>query len=88
MHYTKLGSLYIRNHFQIVAHLLIFNVRVVNLVFVQATGSSWYEDFMYCKCCYDLRQKGNFCPLCLQCYHDSDFTTKVTHIYIHVGAQY
>lgn len=37
----------------------------------------WYEDFMYCKSCYDLKQKGNFCPLCLQCYEDSDFTTKV-----------
>ena len=32
---------------------------------------------MYCKTCYNLRQKGNFCPLCLQCYQDSDFTTKV-----------
>ena len=37
----------------------------------------WYADFMYCKTCYDLKQKGNFCPLCLQCYQDSDFTTKV-----------
>ncbi|CAI8037870.1 Histone-lysine N-methyltransferase 2B [Geodia barretti] len=37
----------------------------------------WYEDFMYCKTCYDLKQKGNFCPLCLQCYQDSDFTTKM-----------
>ena len=32
---------------------------------------------MYCKKCYDLKQKGNFCPLCMQCYQDSDFNTKV-----------
>lgn len=43
----------------------------------QSAGTTWYEDFMYCKSCYELKQKGNFCPLCLQCYHDSDFTTKV-----------
>ena len=32
---------------------------------------------MYCKTCYELKEKGNFCPLCLQCYQDSDFNTKV-----------
>ena len=43
----------------------------------QAAGSVWYEDYMYCKTCYELKEKGNFCPLCLQCYQDSDFNTKV-----------
>jgi hypothetical protein len=43
----------------------------------ESPEAMWYEDFMYCKTCYDLRQKGNFCPLCLQCYQDSDFTTKM-----------
>ena len=43
----------------------------------QAVGSTWYEDFTYCKDCNDLRQKGNYCPACLECYQDSDYESKV-----------
>lgn len=30
-----------------------------------------------CAVCFHLRQHGNYCPLCQQCYESDDFETKV-----------
>lgn len=31
----------------------------------------------FCRPCFKLRQKGNYCPLCQACYKDNDFDSKV-----------
>lgn len=31
----------------------------------------------FCKICFKLRQKGNFCPLCQGCYTDDDYSSKM-----------
>lgn len=31
-----------------------------------------------CKTCFNLRQKGNYCPLCQRCYDDNDYDTMVS----------
>ncbi|KAL5494454.1 hypothetical protein EMCRGX_G015790 [Ephydatia muelleri] len=40
-------------------------------------NSDWFEDFTYCSTCLSLKEKGNYCPVCGECYADSDFDSKM-----------
>ena len=45
----------------------------------------WHENFTLCPSCYELKKKGNYCPLCMYIYDDNDFDSKVCEGVVRVG---
>ncbi|XP_070548619.1 histone-lysine N-methyltransferase 2A-like isoform X1 [Ptychodera flava] len=43
----------------------------------QSFNAQWSHDFSLCQDCGKLFDKGNYCPLCQQCYTDDDYESKM-----------
>ena len=44
---------------------------------LQDQPALWYDAFTCCADCNQLRNKGNFCPVCKEAYTDSDYESKM-----------